>query len=252
MSKINWNNGNLITLNVGDTATCNGALNSGQLYCLFFYNAAGNDADTVVNVVWSNSNPPVSVKVPGTTMNQGLAALCFVDGSETNTVSASVTHGNQGANVQAFIGSVKMPLDTQGIRNTQLQLNGQTQAFEKFTRFYAVPESHWYSGYIQSNINQFISVQFIENKANVYVVNKLVDPSNVIKYAGQSQNLVSVTEDQQQSLSFNLQGNGQQFVWINADSAQNSNDACIAVQSLSNLYSEHITSQANALASTAN
>ena len=113
MSTINWNNGRLIELEEGVTATSNGSLNNGQLYCLFFYNAAGNDANTTVNVVWSNSQPPIQLTVPGTTMNQGLAALCFVDGSETNTVSASVTNGNKGAKIQAFIGSVKMPLDTE-------------------------------------------------------------------------------------------------------------------------------------------
>ncbi|WP_103071941.1 hypothetical protein [Aquimarina sediminis] len=249
MSTINWNNGGLIELSQGDTATSTGSLNNGQLYCLFFYNAAGNDASTTVDIVWSNSQPPIQVTVPGTTMNQGLAALCFVNGSQTNTVSAAVTSGNQGAKIQAFIGSVKMPLDTQGINNEQLQLNGQEQPFKKFTRFYAVPESHWYSGHIQSDINQFTSVQFTESKAQVYIVNKLVDPNNVIKYAGDSQQYVTIIPSDTQSVAFNLQGNGQQLVWINADSAQNSNDAVIAVQSLSGLYNENVTRQAEALTS---
>ncbi|PHN05969.1 hypothetical protein [Flavilitoribacter nigricans] len=235
-NSINWDSGQLINLNVGDTATCKGGLNVGQVYGLFFYNAAGNDASTTVNVVWSNSNPPVMVNVPGTTMNQGLAAICFVDGSQTNTVSASVTHGNQGANVQAFICSVKMPVNTSGIQNTQLPLDGNQHPFHKFTRFYAVPASHWYSAQIQSDVNQFISVQFTESKANVYIVNKIVDPSNVIKYAGDAQDLVTVKTSDHQSISFNLQGNGRQFVWMNADSIQNSQDATIAVQSLSNLF----------------
>ncbi|MGH7486708.1 MAG: hypothetical protein ACREMY_14075, partial [bacterium] len=75
---INWNQGQLITLGQGDTASCVGGLNKGQLYSLSFYNSAGNDASTTVQVVWSNSQPPVPVSVPGTTGNQGLAALCFV------------------------------------------------------------------------------------------------------------------------------------------------------------------------------
>ncbi|MEW7278128.1 hypothetical protein ABW636_05995 [Aquimarina sp. 2201CG1-2-11] len=251
MSTINWNNGRLIELEEGTTATSNGSLNNGQLYCLFFYNAAGNDANTTVNVVWSNSKPPIQVIVPGTTMNQGLAALCFVDGSQTNTVSASVTNGNQGAKIQAFIGSVKMPLDTEGINNKQLPLNGQEQGFQKFTRFYAVPESHWYSGQIQSNINQFTSVQFTEHKAQVIIVNKLVDPNTVIKYAGDTQSLVEVITSETQSQPFSLQGNGQQIVWINADSTQNSSDATISVQSLSALYQENLTTEVEALASLA-
>lgn len=236
MSSINWNNGQLISLGEGDTATCNGNLNNGQLYCLFFYNSAGNDASTTVNVVWSNSQPPVTINVPGTTMKQGLAALCFIDGSQTNTVSAAVTQSNQGASIQAFIASVKMPTDTAGINNQKLPLDGKQHSFEKFTRFYAVPESHWYSAQVQSNINQFISVQFSESKANVFIVNKLVDSGEIIKYAGDTKKMVTIQESTTQSISFSLQGNGQQLVWVNADSTQNSDKAVISVQSLSGLY----------------
>ncbi|WP_052595944.1 hypothetical protein [Aureispira sp. CCB-QB1] len=235
-NQIEWNNGQLITLGQGDTAICKGNLNNGQLYCLFFYNSAGNDASTIVNVVWSNSEPPIQVNVPGTTQQQGLASLCFVDGSQTNTVSASVTHGNQGAKIQAFICSVKMPMGNSGINNQQLPLDGNQHDFNKFTRYYAVPASHWYSGQIQSDINQFICVQFKEYQAVVYIVNQLVDPSTVIKYAGNSKDLVTVQSSTTQSISFNFQGNaGQQYVWMNADSVQNSGDASIVVQSLSGL-----------------
>jgi hypothetical protein len=236
MSSINWNKGQLITLGKGDTATCNGNLNNGQLYGLFFYNSARSDASTTVNVVWSNSQPPVTVTVPGTTMKQGLASLCFVDASQTNTVSVAITNGNQGANIQAFIASVKMPLDTNGIQNAKLPLDGKQHSFKKFTRYFAVPESHWYSAQIQSNIDQFISVQFSEKKANVYIVNKLVNPNKLIKYAGDAEKFVSIQESDTQSIVFNLQGNGKQLVWVNADSAQNSEDATIAVQSLSGIY----------------
>ncbi|MBU2713455.1 hypothetical protein [Zooshikella harenae] len=234
----NWNEGQLITLGQGETATCNGNLNNGQLYCLFFYNAAGNDADTNVSIVWSNSQPPVQVPVPGTTGNKGKAALCFVDGSETNTVSANVLQGSPGAKIQAFIGSVKMPINTQGIENRQLPLDGDRHSFNKFTRYYAVPESHWYAAQIQSNINQFISVQFAEHQAEVKIVNSVVDPNVVIKYAGSSQGLVQVEKSDSQSIAWNMQGNGQQLVWINADSVQDSQGASITVQSLSNVYAE--------------
>ncbi len=247
MSSINWNDGQLINFGQGDTATCNGNLNNGQLYCLFFYNAAGNDASTTVDVVWSNSQPPVQVTVPGTTQNQGLAALCFVNGSQTNTVSAAITGGNQGAKLQAFICSVKMPIDTQGINNKQLNLDGQPQSFDKFTRYFAVPESHWYSARIQSNINQFTSVQFTESEAQVYIVNKLVNPSNVIKYAGDSEKHVTIQTSDTQSISFNLQGNGTQLVWVNADSAQNSDTASISVQSLSAVYKENLALAASSI-----
>lgn len=248
MAKINWINGNLIELKQGDTATCAGNLNNGQLYCLFFYNAAGNDTPTPVHIVGTQGQAPAIVNVPGTTQNQGLAALCFVDGSETNTISASVLNGTPGAKIQAFIGSVKMPLDTQGINNRQIPMNGQVQSFDKFTRYYGVPESHWYSGRIQSNINQFISVQFAERKATVYVVNKLVNPSYNIAYYGHAQDLVNIQESKTQYIDFSMQGDGQQFVWINADSVQNSDSASIVLQSLMGIYNENITQQADALA----
>jgi hypothetical protein len=226
----------LINLKGGDTATCAGGLNPGQLYSLFFYNSAGNDADAIVNVVWSNSQPPVSVVVPGTTGNQGLAALCFVSGDDTNTVSASLSSSASGVQVQAFIGSVKMPTNTNGIQNKSLPLDGQPHSFEAFTRYYAVPASHWYQGYLQSNINQFISVQFKENSAVVNIVNQVSDPDNVVKYAGNTKSQVTINGVPNQTLPWTLQGNGRQIVWINADSCQNSQTAVISVQSLSALY----------------
>ena len=236
MSTIDWNDGRLITLSQGDTASNTGNLNAGQLYALFFYNAAGNDASTNVSVVWSNSQPPVTVSVPGTTQNLGLAALCFVNGDDTNSVSAAVVNNQPGAQVQAFIGSVKMPTNTSGINNKQLPLDGNLHPFNAFTRYYAVPESHWYSGQIQSDVNQFISVQFSEQKATVNIVNSTSDPSNVIKYTGTSQPLVIVNPVTTQTLQWNLQGNGSQLVWINADSIQNSESATISVQSLATAF----------------
>src|SRR5688572_25845507 len=107
MTNINWNDGRLITLKPGDTATATGALNARQLYGLFFYNSARNDADAQITVVWSNSEPPATVVVPGTTANQGLASVLFVSGNDTNTISAALLQGQPGVEVQCFIGSVK-------------------------------------------------------------------------------------------------------------------------------------------------
>jgi hypothetical protein len=237
MATMNWNDGRLITLNPGDTATCAGGLNPGQIYAVFLYNSANNDANAPVNVVWSNSQPPVLVTVPGTTAHQGLAALCFVSGDDTNTVSISLGQSSSGTQVQAFLGSVKMPVNTSGINNVGLPLDGQNHAFQAFTRFYAVPQSHWYSGQIQSNINQFISVQFKEASATVNIVNELVESDNVVKYAGpSSKDAVTINPSKSQTLAWNFQGNGSQFVWINADSVQNSQSATISVQSLAAVY----------------
>lgn len=235
MASINWNNGQLLTLNPGDTATCQ-KLNSNQLYGLMFYNSAGNDAGANVSVVWSGSQPPVSVYVPGTTGNQGLASVLFVNGSDTTTVSAAMLQNQPGAQVQTYIASVKMPVDTSGINNLPLPADGQLHQFQKFTRYYTVPASHWYQAQISSNINQFISIQFAEQAAVVNIVNSLVDPTNLVQAVGKAAGQYKTNVSTYQTISWPLQGNGQQIVLVNADSVQNSQSASISLQSLSSLY----------------
>jgi hypothetical protein len=240
MANIDWNDGRLITLTPGDTATAEGALNARQLYGLFFYNSAQNQADAQVTVVWSGSHPPATVVVPGTTANQGLASVLFVSGNDTNTVSAALLQGQPGVQVQCFIGSVKMPTNTAGMNNLQLPADGQMHPFDKFTRYYTVPQSHWYAAMLQSNINQFISVQFAEQAAKVYVVNKTSDPSLHVQAVGQASRQYEIEATSFQSISWNLQGDGTQVVWINADSVQNSESAAgISLQSLSGMYEVH-------------
>ena len=239
MTDINWNDGRLITLTPGTTATANGALNARQLYGLFFYNSAGNDADAQVTVVWSNSQPPVTVVVPGTTANQGLASVLFVSGNDTNTVSAALLQGQPGVQVQCFLGSVKMPTNTAGINNRELPPDGKVYPFDKFTRYFDVVQSHWYAAMLQSNINQFIAVQFAEQAAKVYVVNRTSDPSVHVQGVGQAASQFQIESSPQQSIGWNLQGDGTQRVWINADSVQSSEGAGISLQSLSSIYEVH-------------
>ncbi|MBC9930144.1 hypothetical protein [Chitinophaga qingshengii] len=239
MSAINWNQGQLITIGQGDTATCTGGLNQGQIYGLFFYNSAVNDADTNVVITGNNNFPPVTITVPGTTSNQGLAAICFVSGDDTTTIAAAVLNGNPGASIQAFIGSVKMPTNTSGINNVLLPLDGQQYAFAKFTRYAAVPASHWYAAQITSNINAFVTVQFTENTATLICVNAPANGlGNTLQYYGSTaKNQVTTQLYPHQSAGWNLSGNGTQTVWINADSVQNSQTATISVQSLTELFS---------------
>jgi hypothetical protein len=234
----NWNNGQLLTLNPGDTAVCQ-TLNAGQLYGLFFYNSAQNDTGANLAVVWSNSQPPVTVNVPGTTGNQGLASVVFVYGGDTTTVSVSMLQNQPGAQVQAFICSVKMPTDTSGINNWPLPEDGKTHSFSKFTRYYDVPASHWYQLQVQSNINQFIFVQFKEQSAQVVVLNSTSDPGQTVQGVGSAVNMYKVNAVPFQNYSYSLQGNGSQIVWINADSVQNSQTASISLQSLTALYDLH-------------
>lgn len=244
-NKYDWNDGQLLTMNPGDTATCAGGLNSGQLYGLFFYNSAGADSDATINVVWSNSHPPAQITVPGTTANLGLASVLFVSGNDTSTVSAAMLDNEPGTQVQCFIGSVKMPTGP-GLHNQQLAMDGSTNSFQAFTRFYCVPQSHWYAGTITSNINQFISVQFTEHAANVLMVNAMQaydnqNPPPTVKAVGSAS--FTVSSATRQSLSWHMQGNGGQMVLINADSIQNSQNASVSLQSLSGLYETQLRAQ---------
>jgi len=233
---IDWNGGQRITLENNQTASCS-ALHQGQLYALFLYNSAGADKNIPVNVVWSNSQPPRTVTVPGTTANEGLATLVLVSGTDTNTVSISITN-TQGASIDAWIGSVEMPTNTTGLSNKPLPANGQPNAFNTYNRYYAVPPSSWQQLSIQSDTQQFISAQFRENFATVFIVNPTSNPYQRVVAVGNVQKDVDykiVTPgagSPPQIISYSLQGDGTQFVWMNADSTQNSQHASITLQGL--------------------
>jgi len=235
MAVTNWNDGKLITLKPGDTATCT-ELNSGQLYGLVFYNSATADTSTTVSVIWSNSQPPAIVQIPGTTGNQGLGSVLFVNGSDTTTVSAAVLANNPGAQIECYIASVKMPTNTAGINNLALPSDGQAHSFNKFTRYYSVIASHWYQAQLQSNINQFTAIQFSEQHASVTIVNQTVDPTILVTAVGMAQKQYTIASVPYQNYSWSLQGNGQQMVFVNASSVQDAGAATISLQSLSNMY----------------
>jgi hypothetical protein len=235
-AQINWNGGQRITLKAGDTATCT-TLRPGQLYGIFIYNSAQSDNTSDVSVVWSNSQPPAKITVPGTTANAGLSSMGFVSGSDTQTISISLGSNSGVAQVEAWLGSTSMPTNTSGLSNNPLQANGEQYPFSKYTRYYAVPPSKWMNLTIASKITQFISCQFREAKATVFVVN---ETSNGL-LSGQVTNIgptasepgaVTITATQIQSVSYNMQGDGTQYVWMDADSPQDSQSASIALQSL--------------------
>lgn len=232
MATINWNNGQLIELAEGDTATAEG-LNDGQLYGFFFYNEAEHDATTTVEVTWSNAQPPKKVRVHGTTAEQGPASVLLVYGDETNTVSASIIEGNPGANLGAFVCSVGMPRDTGGITNLQLPSNGQPQPFKRLTRYFDVPASHWYDLTIESDVNQFIVVQFTEMQAQVIVVKSTANPKDNIFAVGAAEKMYTIQHTTNERKTVDLQGDGTQAVWMNAASVQDSQRAAITLQSLS-------------------
>ncbi|MBS9762019.1 MULTISPECIES: hypothetical protein [Pseudomonas] len=180
---------------------------------------------------------PCAHTVPGTTANAGLASLGFVSGTDTQTISVSLPSNSGIAQVELWLGSTSMPTNTSGLNNNQLQANGEQYPFNKYNRYYAVPPSNWMNLTIVSKITQFVSCQFREAAATVFVVN---EASNGLLY-GQVANIgptasepgaVTIVATQIQSVSNNLQGDGTQWVWMGADSQQDSTSASISLQSL--------------------
>jgi hypothetical protein len=233
----NWDGGQVSTLTSGNTLTCT-TLSAGQLYGIFLYNSAGNDNNATVDVLMGNATQPVQVTVPGTTAGEGLASLVFLSGSDNSTVSVSMV--NQGnAQITCFLGSVSMPTNTAGITNQPLPENGSSNPFGFFDRYFAVPPSTWSAVTIVSNITQFISVQFQEDFAQVNIVNPLVHPTqNIFAVGSVAKNpaqfyTVQTAANPASSLSYNIQGDGTQWVWINADSPQDSSGTTISLQQLS-------------------
>lgn len=201
------------------------------------YNSAGNDNNVDVNVVWSNSQAPVKITVPGTTANAGLASLGFVSGSDTQTLSISIPSSSGIGQVEAWLGSTSMPTDGSSLSNNVLPADGQQHPFNKYARYYAVPPSKWMSLTIVSQITQFLSCQFREDKATVFVINEtsnglLTGQVTNIGPTASEKGAVTLVSTQIQSMSYNLQGDGSQWVWIDADSMQDSSSASISLQSL--------------------
>lgn len=232
---INWNGGQRITLTPGDTATCT-TLRPGQLYGIFCYNSALADNNARLTVVWSNSQPPAFVTIPGTTANAGLASMFFVSGDDTQTVSASLPQDASIAKVDVWIGSVSMPTNTSGLTNRPLPMDGSQQPFNKYMRYYAVPASKWYQLRINSVITQYISCQFRQSKAVVFVVNQTLTgllPGQIVAVGSAATNkMVETSQTSLQYVEENLQGDGTQWVWMNADSQQDSQQATISLQPL--------------------
>ncbi len=233
---LNWDGGQRLGLQVGQTATCTTLTN--QLYAIFLYNENGADKDIRINVTGSNQTAPLSVTVPGTTAGQGLASIVLVDGGSTSSISVNVDL-NAPAGVDAWIGSLSMPTNTSGLQNRSLPTDGSKQPFDKYVRYYAIPASHWYELSLNSSVNQFFSVQFTQGKITVFCVNptqnSLTSSPYIHLFTGFNQanfSYQAAPVEHPQHIDYQLQGNGLQTVWMNADSAQDSNDATIALGTL--------------------
>lgn len=233
----NWDNGQVSTLSQGGTLTCT-TLAKKQLYGIILYNSQQHDQNADVEVNWSNSQPPVKVTVPGTTANQGSASIVLVSGNDTSTVAVSIIQTSANPQVQCWLGSVSMPIDTSGLNNRELPIDGQSMPFGKYDRYYAVPPASWQALTISSSITQFISVQFQEYFATIYIVNPTKHATARVTALGSVSSddyAIVKAKNPPRTISYNLQGDGTQWVWMNADSSGNSDSATISLQSLSNL-----------------
>ena len=235
-NSINWNGGQRITLRAGDTATCMN-LNPGQLYAVFMYNSTQNDTNGKVFVNWSNSSPPVAVTIPGTTANAGLSSLAFVSGNDTQTISVSLPTDAGIAQIDLWLGSVSMPIDTSGINNAPLPIDGNPQDFSKYDRYYCVPPSSWNQVTIRSDQTAFISVQFTESLAVVNINREPPPgllPAQIVTCGptASAPGTISRNSTGNNSIQYSIFGNGNQYVWMNAASDQDSETATISLQAL--------------------
>lgn len=241
----NWNSGQMMCdQKVGTILSCS-TLNSGQIYAMFLYNSAGADTSIQVQASINNVNP-TWITIPGTTANQGLASLVFFSGNDGMTVNLVIPNNAQNGNVQtgsitAWLGSVSMPTNTTGFNNYPLPTNGQPQSFNQLNRWYAVPSSTWWTYGINGNGLQLITVMFTENSAIVNVVNNpgsfaipvVYTIGNTIKQTTlmpPAPNTYCINAVSNNTLTQQIFGNGTQYVWMNADSSQNSNGATIYLQ----------------------
>lgn len=232
---LNWDDGRLIVLIAGQTAKCENLVKD-QLYAVLIYNTSQIDVDAAVTVVWSNEVPPSKVTVPGTTSDGAPANFVFVSGADTTFVSISLSAGTA-ASITAFIVSVSMPLNTEGLSNAALPGDGQFYPFAKYDRYYTISYPGWRSVRIQNQLTQFICLQILQNNATVIVVNLgsgIADGQ--ICMLGPTANetgTVEIDQNTYQTYDADIQGNGETWVWMNADNKQNSQNAQIVLQQLS-------------------
>lgn len=233
---IDWDEGRPIQVRSGETATCTG-LHSGQLYCIFIYNTSGSDHDVTVTLVWSNASAPEHIVVPGTRTDEGPASLAFVSGTDTSTVSVSISGSN--SCIECFIGSVGMPRTTLGLRSIPLLPSGKPEPLHKGYRYHAVLDTSWYEVSFENEYTQSQLIQFSQNQATVYVLNPVSDVDLTILAVGTVKegadySIVKPQDGTQpQRIQLQLQGNGEQLVWICASSYSNAKHTTITLQSIS-------------------
>jgi len=240
---INWDNGNRTQLKTGETLTCHN-LSAGQLYAMYFYNDNYNDKTVNVNVVWSNSQPPVMVTVPGTTGDAGLASLALVSGDDTQVVAASITSTRE-AHLDCWLCSVGMPINDPSLTNGELPSDGRPHPFGGYRRYYKVLPASWNQITLESMTTEFILAQFQESFITILVANPIQSvPRRIVPMGTVAQDkdykiVQPKPGEPAQRITYSIQGDGTQLVWMSADSLKNPGKATINLQSLEELYSAY-------------
>ena len=168
---------------------------------------------------------------------RGLASLVLVSGSDTSTISVAITQTDD-AEIECWLGSLGMPTNTSGLSVHRLSDDGRSRPLLKGYRYFAMPTSSWYQLTIENKFNQSITVQFQQQKVIIYIVNPAADPQVLVTSVGsikQGQDYLIMKPpkgEQPQRIRSTLQGNGTQWVWMSADSKQDSQHTSITLQSL--------------------
>jgi len=224
-------------LSAGQAAKCENLVKD-QLYAVLIYNSSQIDVDAAVTVVWSNQVPPSRVTVRGSTGEGAPASYLFVSGADSDFISISLGPSSE-ASITAFIVSISMPLNTQGLNSAVLPYDTDFQPFNKYDRYYMEAGTGWGSVTIENPTTQFICLQMFGSSATVIVVNKGSQPVDqlVNKFGPTAlkDGTVVIDEVDIQSYQKDIPGNSGTWVWMNGDSQLNSKTAGINLQQLSSL-----------------
>lgn len=163
--------------------------------------------------------------------------MAFVSGSDSDFLTLSLGAAST-ASVEAVLVSAAMPTNTDGLANVALDADGSLHDCAKYTRFYAVPPTGWSQLTLVDKTTQFVSFQIRKASAIVRVLNVATG-----LYDGQVQKFGPTAQAEgtvdlqiipyQTFVDPAIKGDDQTWVWMSADSLQNSVNGQIALQGLS-------------------
>ncbi|PRQ63694.1 hypothetical protein [Vibrio sp. V01_P9A10T6] len=235
-SRIDWDDGRLIELEEGQTASCT-SLVSDQMYCVVVYNLSQHDRNVELTATWSNQKPPATLIVPGTTAGEGNASLILISGSDTSTISLSITQGN-GGKLECWLISTSMPTNFQGLESKELLADGGAYHLPKQLIYHSVMNSGWSNLTIINKQTQSFVIQVSSQQLIIFVVNPVEHPNLNLLALGSVQEgkqyllQMPAPGEQPQYSHALIQGKGEQLIWFGASSHQDLENTIISLQSL--------------------